>query len=157
MADELTIIRDLYASGLSLRDIGATFGRSHQYAYRRLKKAGVKMRPPSGSGPEHSQWIGGRLNAGQGYVRQWIDEEDPMASMRDHQGYVREHRLVKARAIGRPLLDSETVHHVNGVRNDNRDENLELRSGPHGKGQRLCCLDCGSQRVGSLSLTQGES
>jgi len=39
--------------------------------------------------------------------------------------------------IGRSLLGSETVHHVNGVRNDNRVENLELWSSAQPYGQRV--------------------
>lgn len=50
---------------------------------------------------------------------------------------VLEHRLAMEQHIGRELLPEETVHHVNGVRDDNRLENLELFSSRHGPGQRV--------------------
>lgn len=48
-----------------------------------------------------------------------------------------EHRYVMELSIGRHLLPTETVHHVNGNRTDNRLENLELFSSRHGPGQRV--------------------
>jgi hypothetical protein len=43
-----------------------------------------------------------------------------------HTGYMLEHRVVMREYLGRPLEDSEAVHHKNAIRNDNRLENLEL-------------------------------
>ena len=53
---------------------------------------------------------------------------------------IREHRWVMERDIGRPLLPDETVHHRNGIRSDNRLENLELWNKPHPAGQRVADL-----------------
>jgi hypothetical protein len=48
-----------------------------------------------------------------------------------------EHRMVVEQSLGRALLPKENVHHKNGVRNDNRLENLELWSTSQPAGQRV--------------------
>ena len=57
--------------------------------------------------------------------------------MADRKGRVAQHRLVMSESLGRPLLDSENVHHINGVRDDNRLENLELWNTSQPAGQRI--------------------
>lgn len=75
------------------------------------------------SGDRNPNWTGGRsIDPIDGYVRLHMPNH-PMASP---NGYVREHRLVVANHLGRMLDPSELIHHVNGVRTDNRIENLQI-------------------------------
>lgn len=79
-----------------------------------------------------------RYFTGDGYILAPIEKSDPLYAMAVRKGrYVLEHRLVMARHLGRPLLPDESVHHINGVKTDNRLANLELWTKSHPSGQRV--------------------
>jgi hypothetical protein len=67
-----------------------------------------------------------------GYLLVWAPEHPEANSF----NRVQEHRLVMEEHLGRYLFPDETVHHKNGIRDDNRLENLELWSKRHPPGQR---------------------
>ena len=60
----------------------------------------------------------------------------PDSPMSNPRGYVPEHRTAVSRHLGRELYENENVHHINGVRTDNRLENLELWVSSQPSGQR---------------------
>jgi len=76
-------------------------------------------------GDRNPCWKGGRHVESAGYIS--IHSPDHPSCHRS--GRVYEHRLVLEAALGRFLLPTEVIHHKNGVRADNRPENLELFSG----------------------------
>jgi hypothetical protein len=83
-------------------------------------------------GENHPAWKGGRCKTGE-YVAVMIatlpEGQRSMARlMCPRKDYILEHRLVKAMALGRPLTAGEHVHHDNGIKTDNRPENLMLES-----------------------------
>jgi len=65
-------------------------------------------------------WKGGRGRDGHGYIMCRVYQNGKRTS-------VREHKLVMESVLGRELFPNESVHHLNGIRDDNRPENLELR------------------------------
>jgi len=99
-------------------------------------------------GADNPRWKGG-VTYNFGY-RLIFKPDHPYA---DRHGYVREHRLVVEKRIGRYLRREEIVHHDNHVRTDNRDENLVITDVStharqlHGKKKGLCYV-CGAPQIG---------
>jgi hypothetical protein len=88
------------------------------------------------TGERNGNWKGGRTR----YVNQngYVYVRTPGHPRGAHNnGFVFEHIVVMEALLGRYLLRGETVHHRNGVRNDNRPENLELWVRPQPSGCRV--------------------
>jgi hypothetical protein len=74
--------------------------------------------------------IGTRRPAEGGYIRVKVREGGARA-------WKKEHISVMEGSLGRKLYPDESVHHRNGIRDDNQITNLELRASAHGRGQTV--------------------
>lgn len=108
--------------------LGNQYNKGRKWSDEVNKKKGLLME-------KNPKWNGGKYRTKDGYIAIKI------ANNKDAGGknYILEHRLIVGNIIGRKLLKSEVVHHINGIRNDNRIENLILFSsnGSHYKFEKI--------------------
>jgi hypothetical protein len=79
---------------------------------------------------------------GEGYINYYGYRQFTGNKFKDHpnsdkNGRILEHILVMSNYIGRPIQKGEIIHHKNGIRDDNRIENLELWTCSHPSGSRV--------------------
>ena len=98
----------------------------------------------SRKGPGSKLWRGGKYvkgaKGGTDRHRDYVLIHMPEHPNAQGGRYVYEHRFVMERILGRYLGPDEVVHHKNGIRGDNRPENLELWVRSHPDGQRVIDL-----------------
>lgn len=82
-----------------------------------------KCRSIAMSGANNHKWGGGEKLASSGHTLVYKPEHPE-----SKKGFVRKHRFVMEKKLGRPLKKTELVHHINMVKTDNRAENLSLFS-----------------------------
>ena len=106
-------VKPEYISGFKLLIVSVN-NEEHYFCNEKCKKKWEQ---------KHSfSWKGGKCKNGAGYVYIY----NPKHPFCTKQGYVREHRLIMEKHIGRYLHKWEIVHHINEIRDDNRVENLKL-------------------------------
>lgn len=141
-----------YEAGTSTIELGAKYGVHNATISTWLKNAGIARREKGfRRGEHHPGWVGGRHEGHDGYVRLWVTRDSKYFSMAQKHsangGYALEHRIVMAMLLDRPLEPHESVHHIDGNRQNNHIDNLQLRQGRHGKGSAYCCAECGSTNL----------
>lgn len=120
------IVLRLFREGKTLTSIADLVKTNVSRVAQFLRRNGVTHIPHGRPAKEdHWLWGGGwRVNK-DGYIEIYVDQHP---NHRKYTKYILEHRLVMEKAIGRYLLRTEVVHHKNGVKDDNRIENLQLFS-----------------------------
>lgn len=154
-----------YAAGATIRALMRETGEGEKAVRNALVRAGASMRgvgpvagpskkktPRTMRGAGHWNWRGGRLKDDKGYWRVRLRPDDPYYAVANRSGYALEHRYVMSQQLGRCIAPTESVHHINGQRDDNTPSNLQIRQGKHGHGIVLVCHACGSQDIGTTEI-----
>ena len=128
-------LRKLYwEDGLSLSQVAKKVGANYSVLQRRFKKYNIPVRTLSDShkgrrkGERNNAWKGGEFKNSQGYIEVSLGglPDEDLRLTRGRKKTILKHHLVMSKQLGRSLESYEMVHHKNGIRDDNRIENLEL-------------------------------
>lgn len=115
-------LRELHAQRMSCREIGEILGCHEEVIRTRLIELGLERLPAKARPEKNYFWQGGYAVDEDGYILEKCPDH-PQATA---GGYVRHHRLVMEKMLGRYLTPEEVVDHKNRDTSDNEPGNLEL-------------------------------
>jgi transposase len=117
----------LFRGGTTIKTLAQKYSVSEATIKNRLRERGIQT----------DTFHKGYKVKDSGYIQVLL----PNHPRADKSGYVPEHTLVMENHIGRYLKKNEVVHHINGVKGDNRIENLRLMTDFQHK-----CMHSGKER-----------
>jgi transcription initiation factor TFIIIB Brf1 subunit/transcription initiation factor TFIIB len=116
------LLRELHSRRMSCREMAAVLGCHEETIRQRLIEMALPRLPGQARPDRNTFWNGGYTVDDNGYILQHSPDH-PHATK---GGYVRQHRLVMEKKLGRYLAPREVVDHRNGDTSDNSPENLRL-------------------------------
>jgi hypothetical protein len=136
---DASVLRDLYCGkGYSLREVSKILNVHKSIIHRNLKRFNIPIRDRNEAyqfakekgvlnatrarGAQNPHWKGGRKHCKDGYVDVIYPKDYPFE--RNHRTYIREHILIWELAHNQKMPKGWNIHHLNGIKDDNRIENL---------------------------------
>ena len=125
-------LRNLYEDmKISIRQLCKKYHCSSETLYRKLLEAGIELnkeqrlsafgkRQIHFLGEKSANWKGGRHKDVRGYILIRLKDHPRM----DKSGYVKEHIYIWEKSNNRKLPKGWIIHHLNGIKDDNRPKNL---------------------------------
>jgi hypothetical protein len=108
---------------MTTRQIAAALDMPQTTVSYQTKKLGISRPSPVGANPLQ---VGDRRPTSDGYIAVYMPDHPNTTCT----GFILEHRLVMSQLLGRPLIDTEVVHHRDEDRQNNDPDNLKLYASP---------------------------